>query len=266
MPDSIATFPLRDASNDQLSVAMGRSLGEFQAWHGQALFVLQFAQYARSAGVDAVITGQITQSLDLARQAGYLIKTARYKGDDSELIEYATTQQLALADHGAKIAAIVMLHNGYERLLWRLIRFGLVTSREKVLKERIARKTVTVGELLRRDADSVIDEQMEKWWESLERASLANKWDILADLVGYPAKLNDPPNWYFDREMLIVFDDVRINAVHHDGREVAAFELSAFANQLSRAQWIWLVQIAELLQLRIPPETLFHWAETPETC
>jgi hypothetical protein len=57
--------------------------------------------------------------------------------------------------------------------------------------------------------------------------------------------------------MLEEFDDVRHNAVHHDGQAVKAFDLIAFTSQLWRAQLVWVVQVASLLKIKIPAESLF---------
>lgn len=57
--------------------------------------------------------------------------------------------------------------------------------------------------------------------------------------------------------MLVDFDDVRHNAVHHNAQAVKAFDFAEFANQLWRAQLVWVVQVASLLKLKIPAETLF---------
>ena len=37
---------------------------------------------------------------------------------------------------------------------------------------------------------------------------------------------------------------------------IKTFDLVAFANQLWRAQWVWLVQVASLLNIKIPAESL----------
>jgi hypothetical protein len=148
-----------------------------------------------------------------------------------------------------------MLHNAYERFLWRLVRFGLVGNREQALKW-IGKRNVTVEILINEGVDVPVDAHLEKWWEELERDTLAVKWDRLSGLVGFPAKLSSPP-WHFDRDMLVKFDDVRHNAVHHDAQAVKNFDLVGFANQLWRAQWVWVVQTASLLDIKIPAETFF---------
>jgi hypothetical protein len=55
----------------------------------------------------------------------------------------------------------------------------------------------------------------------------------------------------------VAFDIVRHNAARHDAQDVKAFDLPEFANQLFRAQLVWLVKVASRLQLKIPAETLF---------
>ena len=140
------------------------------------------------------------------------------------------------------------------RVLWRLVRFGLVGNRQEVLKW-IGKRNITVETLMTQGVDGPIDAHIEKWWDKLERDALGTKWDRLAGLVGFPTKLSSPP-WHFDRKMLVGFDDVRQNAVHHDAQAVKAFDFAEFANQLQRAQLVWLVQVASLLKLKIPAEML----------
>ena len=59
------------------------------------------------------------------------------------------------------------------------------------------------------------------------------------------------------RMMLEEFNAVRNNAVHHGAQAVKSFDLVSFANQLWRAQWIWLAQVALVLKIKIPAESLF---------
>jgi hypothetical protein len=149
-----------------------------------------------------------------------------------------------------------MLHNACERLLWRLVRLGLVLNREKAL-ERVIERKCSIRQVARQDRDELIDREIEKWWEELERESIMKKWDSLANLVGFPESFNSPPKWHFDREMLKTFDDVRQNAVHFDGRDVAAFDIPTFADQLSRALMKWTVDISLRFGLKPRPEAFF---------
>jgi hypothetical protein len=75
--------------------------------------------------------------------------------------------------------------------------------------------------------------------------------------------LSSPP-WHFDRNMLVEFVDVRHNAVHHDGQAVMAFDLIAFTSQLWRAQLVWVVQVASLLKIKIPPKACLPVSSRPD--
>lgn len=97
----------------------------------------------------------------------------------------------------------------------------------------------------------MVDQHLEKWWNDLERESLLVKWDKLVALLEYPSNLT-AGEWHFDRDMLVKFDDVRINAVHHDGRELVRFDLDSFAPQLLRALMSWFCQVARRLNLSVP--------------
>lgn len=255
MVDAIASFALRGATHEELGRALGRCFAEFGAWHGQATFVAQFAQDARIGGVKAVLADRIHQALELGEAEGLIINTPARTKSNQEIAHVLADHQLAIADQGVKISAIVMLHNACERFLWRLVRFGLVGNREQVLKW-IGKRNITVETLMTQGVDAPIDAHIEKWWDELERDTLATKWDRLVRVVGFPTKLSSPP-WHFDRKMLVDFDDVRHNAVHHDAQAIKAFDFAEFSNQLWRAQLVWVVQVASLLKLKIPAETLF---------
>jgi len=255
MSDPIANFPLRAASKDELSTALGRCYADYNAWHGQANFIADFAQDARIAGVESVVAKRIGQLLDFAEAEGLIVTTATKTKSNQEISNELASHQLITADLGVKIAAIVMLHNACEQFLWRLVRFGLVVNREQVLKWIEGRK-VTVQKLAGQEIDILIDEHIEKWWDELERDSLMKKWERLVGLFGLPDKLRDE-SWHFDRDMLSRFDDVRHNAVHHDGKLVREFDFTEFAKQLWRAQLVWLVHVGLRLRLKIPVESLF---------
>jgi len=251
MLDPIATFPLRNASVDELSDALAYSFGEFNAWNGQALTVCRFPQQAMNAGVDVVLREELSQAMKLMSEQGLIKEGVAY--DQQAVIEQAVQRQATLAVHGAKTAAIVMLHNACERVLWRLVRLGLVLNRETASRNVSGRKC-NLGELAEHDKDALIDREIEKWWEQLERESMVKKWNTLAELVGFPDNFNSPPQWYFDRNMLEDFDNVRINAVHHDGRDVAEFDFPTFSEQLTRALMKWVTYIGLRFRLQMRPE------------
>ena len=256
MFDSIACFPLRSASPDELGTALARTYAEFNAWHGQATFIANFAQDARTAGVKSVVTDRLHEAIFFGEQQGILKYTTAKTKTNFEIAYELAEHQLTTAEVGVKIAAVVMLHNACERYLWRLIRFGVVANRSKVVAQMSDRK-VTVKMVAELDTEALIDEQIEKWWEQSERDSLPQKWDSLIALVGFPNELVSHPNWYFDKKMFSDFDEVRHDAVHHGGHSVKAFDLAAFATQLSRAQLIWFVQIARTMNLKVSPESFF---------
>lgn len=237
-----------------MGLALGRCFGEFGVWHGQALLVAGFAQDALAGGVKSVLADRLHQALEFGEAEGLILSTPAQTKSNREIAHVVADHQLAMADQGVKIAAIVMLHNAYERFLWRLVRFGLVGNREQALKW-IGKRSIVVEALIKDGVDVSVDAHLEKWWEELERDTMVAKWDRLTGLVGFPAKLSNPP-WHFDRVMVERFDDVRHNAVHHDAQAIKTFDLVAFANQLWRAQWVWLVQVASLLNIKIPAESL----------
>lgn len=255
MADPIVNFALRGATHEELGRALGRCFAESNAWHGQATLVAQFVQDARIGGVKDVLAERIQQALDWGEAEGLIISMPGRVRSNWDIAQVSADHELTIADQGVKISAIVMLHNACERFLWRLVRFGLVGNREQVLKW-IAKRNITVETLTTHGLDAPVDGHIEKWWEELERDTLAAKWDRLVGLVGFPTKLSSPP-WHFDRTMLVGFDDVRHNAVHHDAQAVKVFDFAEFANQLSRAQLVWLVQVASVLKVKIPVETIF---------
>ena len=256
MLDSIANFPLRDPSTDELSTALARCFAEYNAWHGNANFIANFANDARIAGVNAVLANRNSQSLDFAEATGVLVWTNARTKSSAEIANDLAAHQLVTAEFGVRIAAVVMLHNAYERFVWRLLRFGIVANRQQVLT-RIANRNVTVQVLTQQSGEAVIDEQIEKWWSSMERDTLLKKWDCLVGMFGLPSNLQHE-SWHFDREMLSRFDEVRHNAVHHGGEAVRRFDFTEFSRQLWRAQLVWLMEVCERLGLKLQGELLFQ--------
>ena len=83
--------------------------------------VLNFVEDAHAVGVTSAVTLRSQRMLDWAKNAGV------FKNADVDLNQFIPTvveRQLATAEQGVKIAAIVMLHTAYERCLWRLVRVG----------------------------------------------------------------------------------------------------------------------------------------------
>ena len=179
-----------------MGLALGRCFGEFGVWHGQALLVAGFAQDALAGGVKSVLADRLHQALEFGEAEGLILSTPAQTKSNREIAHVVADHQLAMADQGVKIAAIVMLHNAYERFLWRLVRFGLVGNREQALKW-IGKRSIVVEALIRDGVDVSVDAHLEKWWEELERDTMVAKWDRLTGLVGFPAKLSNPP-WHFE--------------------------------------------------------------------
>lgn len=255
MSDSIADFPLRGASIDELGVTLARCYGEYNAWHGQAVFVANFAGDAQIAGVHSVVADRVAQSIEYGEATGIIVPSDPTNWNAGKIADDIAQHQIVTAEVGVKTAAVVMLHNACERFIWRLVRFGAVAERERVLKW-IADRKVAVATLSEYDNETLIDQQIEKWWEKLERDSLPKKWDVLVKLFGFPETLQGK-SWHFSRDMLCHFDDVRHNAVHHDGRTVQEYEFVESANQQSRAMFVWLGEICKKMQLRVPADVLF---------
>jgi hypothetical protein len=255
MSDRIASFPLRGATKKELSTSLGRSFAEYFAWHGEAMFLSGFAHDARAGGVSTVLTERIRDAMNLAEQFGVLTWTDAKSKTNRAIASDMAEHQLAVADSGVKVAATVILHNACERFIYRLVRFGLVLDRPSAI-EWVAERKVSVREIVGHDVEALIDVYLEKWWSDLERESLLKKWDKLIALAGHPPKLEDWV-WHFDRDMLSRFDDIRHNAVHHDRQTVKAFDLDEFGKQLERAHFVWVVHIAEKLEVKISAEVLY---------
>ena len=255
MHDSVATFALRETPLEALGNSLGRSFAEYSASHGQAMFIAGFARDASVAGVSAILADRICDAMGVAEELRILHWTEIKSKSNRDIASDIAEHQLGVADYGAKFAAIVILHNACEQFLHRLLRFGLVTNRTKAL-EWIAEQHVSISEIVANDVEALIDDRLEKWWRGLERASVMKKFDKLIALMGYPAQLQDKV-WHFDRDMLSHFDEIRHNAVHRDGSGVRPFNLDEFAEQLRRALLVWVVHVAEKLQLQIPAEVFF---------
>jgi hypothetical protein len=259
MVDPIATFALRGTTPDELGVSLARCYAEFHAWYGEAIFLSGFTHYARMAGVSDVVIRRINDAINSAEELGLLSSKGIESKTNPHFASNIAEHQLKMADSGVKTAAIVILHNACERLLFRLVRFGLIANRDSALK-LIAKRPVSISEIVENDIQDLIDDRLETWWRKLSRDSILKKWDKLVDLMGYPPKLEDK-DWHFDRYMLLQFDEIRHNAVHHDGQKVEAFDLDEFARQLQRALIVWFIQVAQKLQLQVPAEVFWGLTE-----
>jgi len=255
MPDRIACFPLRGATSGEISIALAESYAEYAAWQAQAGTIASFVEVARAAGVESVVAERSRSALSWFRAAGILVGDPTASAVEA-MVSLSVKEQLYTAEHGVNVAAIVMLHNSTERFVWRLTRFGLVANREKAT-EWIGNKKVNIRDLVSTSVDEAVDAKLEDWWKELERDSLIEKWDCLVGLVGFPAKLIDPPNWHFDRNMIVQFDETRINAVHYDASYLKTFGLNQFSAQLSRASLIWLVHFAQRLGVKVDANRLW---------
>ena len=149
------------ATSEELGVALGRCYAEYSTWHGQATFVANFTQDARICGVKDVLATRIHQGLDFAEAEELIYPTPAKTKTNQEIAQVLADHQLVIADQGVKISAIVMLHNACERFLWRLVRFGLVGNRKRVLKW-IGKRNITVATLTTKSVDTSVDEHIEK--------------------------------------------------------------------------------------------------------
>jgi hypothetical protein len=257
MPDPIVDFPLRTASQEQLAIALGRCYAEYNTWHGQAIWITEFSRDARMAGVESVMAERIHDAICVAEETG-ILNTNTMEKSTRQLADELAEYQLTTVGHGIVLAPIVMLHAACELYLWRLVRFGLFANRPQAINW-IENREVTIRELVQAEADVLIDEKIESWWNHLERDTLKAKWQRLIALIGYPQRLSSG-KWNFDEELLLNFDKVRHSAVHRDWQAVAVFDFTEFATQLQRAQLVWMTEIAMRLDLKIPAEVLFGLA------
>ena len=102
-----------------------------------------------------VLADRLDQALEFGEAEGIIISTPAQTKSNREIAHGLAEHQLAMAEQGVKIAAIVMLHNACERLLWRPVRFGLVGNREQAIKW-IAKRNVTVETLINEGVDAPV--------------------------------------------------------------------------------------------------------------
>jgi len=164
MSDTVVSFGLRGVTPEELGVALGRCLAEFGAWHGQSVFVAGFTQDALAVGVKGVVADRLHQLLEFGEAEGLFYSTPAKVKSNREIAHVLAEHQLAMAEQGVKIAAIVMLHNALERFLWRLVRFGMVGNRGQALKW-IWKRNVSVETLINDGIDAPVDAHLEKWWK-----------------------------------------------------------------------------------------------------
>jgi hypothetical protein len=258
--DSVATFPLRGATNDELGIALALCHYDFFLWHAQALTIAQFPVQAQVAGVHDILAAEKLHALQYAMSKGMLkVDVSKMTLTTEELASQMARKQFETIEHSTRIAAVVMLHSACERFFWRLVRLAMVAQRSKAV-ECIEQRKLLLRELTC-DKDSLIDDHLERWWWELERKSILDKWDALVRLVGSPEKLREG-SWYFDREMLEEFDKVRHDCVHHTGSGLKTFDLQQFAGQLLGAQLEWMVTLAMSLNVKIPAELAFTGVPT----
>ena len=254
--DSSANFALRGASDAELGIALARCQQDFFWWYGQAITTARFPFDARAAGIELVLEQRNRDFLDFADSAAFLMSGPTVERlPNSVYAQRMVPQQLDGIEHSARVAAVVMLHSACERYFWRLIRLAMVRKRTAAV-EQIAGRKISIRELTTEDRETLIDGQLEKWWENLDRASLLEKWDTLISLVGSPAKLRDG-KWHFDRDMLAEFDMTRHECVHQTGITLKSYDFDEFAKPLERTQWVWSIELAKLLNVKIPAQIVF---------
>ncbi len=267
MPDDIANFPLRGAKRKELALALGRCASEFLAAHGRAMIVANFLQDVRVEKARDALAEQFHQDLGLCRDMGLIFDTPSKTKSDREIARLLVEHAYSTANDGWKTAVMTMLHDAFKRYLWRLVRFGLVASREKaicLLKDE--NRKITEKDLRRAgSADAALDLRIEKKWKKLGKCPLEKRWQVLEDLVGLPQRLYSPPTWRFDIEMLTRFNEVRNDAVHGRPQAVRDYDVAAFARQLWRAQLVWMAHVATLLQVKVPGEVLYLGSGARET-
>jgi hypothetical protein len=253
-PDSIATFPLRNATDEELGHALALTQRDFMLWHGQASAIAKFPSVANRAGVSSVLAYDAAEGLRFSEELGILSFDGATKSRE-EIAEMIVSIQLPQIEHSARVAATVMIHSAFERFLWRLIRFAIIGNRSKAI-EQIEKKTLTVEQLASSNPEQLVDAILEKSWVEVDNLPMLKRWDKLVDLIGSPAKLRDV-NWHFDKEMLVNFDEVRHNCVHHEGSLLREFDLAHFESQLDRSTTVWMIEIAKLLNVKIPGNVVF---------
>src|SRR5260370_33693003 len=113
MPDAIASFRLREATQEDLGIALGRAYREYSLWHGHSTIVANFVQDARAAGVKAIMADRNRAALDFAQAEG-IIKGPKAVNDI--LIDEIANHPLATAHHRGQSAPLGMLHKGSETI------------------------------------------------------------------------------------------------------------------------------------------------------
>lgn len=255
MPDNVVSFPLRGATLQQLATALGRCHAEYQAWHQQAVVLHQFVDHAREAGVRSVLKTRFHELMHFARENSLLTAPIEAVVPMAAMEAKFVDDQLTSARHGTTLAAVVIIHTSTEILYWRLLRFGLIANRDKMLK-RFEERKITVKELRDLGSDGANDAVLENWWDKKERESLLDKWDNLIGEFGMPDNIRTD-EFALTREMLAEFDEMRHNAVHHDASSLRKFALREFAAQLSRAHSVIVMHVAHKMALQLSFQSFF---------
>jgi hypothetical protein len=233
--DPIADFPLRGSSTEVITKALALSLRDFFKWHFEALALTSFPIIAQEAGIEALIEKHQREAFEKSLLIFNPLGVAKQMASD----------QMERFDHSARIAAIVMLHNAFEKCLWRLLRFGIVVDRSIAL-ERVYQQQITIREVAATDRKILFDKLLDRWWTKQERSSLLKKWNMLVALLGSPSVLRKGM-LPIETNKLEEFDEVRHDCVHRSGNKLRSFDLQEFVQRAGMAQIIWSMEIANRL-------------------
>jgi len=162
---------------------------------------------------------------------------------------------------GAKLAAVVMLHNAADLFFWRILRIGLAGKRDYAA-ELVGDRKVRVIDVREHGVEAAMDVKIDEWWEDIERKSLPQKWDAAVRMFGHPPNLIEK-TWYFDKKVLCEFDELRHGVVHSSGEDLLKYSVREFSGQLSRAIMAWLVQVAQDLTIYMPGELIVKTKPRP---
>jgi hypothetical protein len=242
MASFVDDFPIRDSSPWTLSWAMSYAFAEYQAASSKAYTVLQFHNAALEAGVVGKLKTQMSETASEFVEEGFVLPGKENDFLEEFKAEAAAAYLVDVAHKACKLAASVLLHSAFERLLWCLCRIGTAISRKEVLS-KLSERSIKLGTLIEQGQNAAEDALVEKWLNELKNDTCLKKWDEYIRLFGFPESIVDLPQWSFSKEYLVEFDSARHDAVHHSGDLLSKFDLDMFHNQASRATMVLIVHI-----------------------
>lgn len=181
--------------------------------------------------------------------------------DDTErLADEQTKRCLTDAQYAVDAAALVFAHSIVDSMTYEYCRVS-ATARPSDWEDRLANKTVALGEAKQKPYDQLLREKLEAHLQELERASLLQKADRILAIC------QPPPGWLpkelkkvyeYNRDLLKMVDELRHKIVHGPSNVGAFGDIHSHVFYLQMTLMYLGGMIQERHSIRVNPAYVFQ--------